>query len=122
MAEEVRSNRRRVLKALLAGVLLASSIVRDLFAQAPAKAAAVLKLIDERKDYSAKAIGYRHDGAKTTRKDPKEHCGTCKQYKKVGLIDREEVGSCSLLKNGLVKEEGWCRSYLKDEALYRQNH
>jgi hypothetical protein len=61
-----------------------------------ADAAEAMKLIDEQKDFSARALGYAHDGKKTKRTDPKEHCGNCKQYKKTGVVDGAEVGKCSL--------------------------
>ena len=84
-------------------------------------AAEAVKLIDEQKDFSARALGFHHDGGKNPdRKDPKQKCGTCKQYKKVTVVDGVDVGKCGLLAKGLVKETGWCRSYLKDEALYKK--
>ncbi|HVO92952.1 MAG TPA: high-potential iron-sulfur protein, partial [Terriglobales bacterium] len=79
------------------------------------------KLIDEQKDFSARALGFHHDGGKNPdRKDAKQRCENCKQYKKVAVMDGVDVGKCSLLAKGLVKSTGWCRSYLKDEALYKK--
>jgi hypothetical protein len=114
-------NRRALIKSLMAGAIVAGlsgveSIGNRLVSEADA--AEAIKLIDEQKDFSAKALGFAHDGSKTKRTDPKEHCGNCKQYKKTGMVDGAEVGKCSLLAKGLVKSTGWCRSYLKDPALY----
>ena len=121
--QNLNSGRRDLIKRLLLGILATGlGTLPCRFNPTANAAAAALKLIDEQKDISAKALGYRHDGSKTQRKDPKEHCGTCKQYEKFGVINGEEVGKCSLLAKGLVKEEGWCRSYLKDEVLYKQSH
>jgi hypothetical protein len=113
--------RRQIIKALAAGAVVAGldgiASVSGRFGL-QADAAEALKLIDEQKDYSARALGFAHDGNKTKRTDPKERCGNCKQYKKTGVVDGVEVGKCSLLAKGLVKSTGWCRSYLKDPALY----
>ena len=109
-------NRRGVLKRIVVGAMVAGM---DRFAGVPilldsqADAAEALKLIDEQKDYSARALGFKHDGAQTQRKDPKERCDNCKQYKKVGVVDGVAVGKCSLLAKGLVKSTGWCKSYRK---------
>jgi hypothetical protein len=115
--------RRDVLKNVVAGAVaagIAGFVGRTGFLPTEAKAAEALKLIDEQKDFSAKALGFHHDGGKTKRTDPKERCGTCKQFKKAGVVDGVDVGKCSLLAKGLVKSTGWCRSYLKDEALYKK--
>jgi hypothetical protein len=113
--------RRQIIKALAAGAVvtglngLASG---GKYLGLEADAAEPVKLIDEQKDYSARALGFAHDGNKTKRTDPKEKCSNCKQYKKASVVDGAEVGKCSLLAKGLVKSTGWCRSYLKDPALY----
>lgn len=124
MNENGKLNRRKALKRLIAGAVSTSSagiagVIGGLGTQA--SAAEAIKLIDEQKDYSAKALGFFHDGAKTKRKDAKEKCGNCKQYKKTAVVDGVNAGKCSLLAKGLVKETGWCRSYVKDEALYRKS-
>jgi hypothetical protein len=76
-----------------------TSIACTLRAEAQASEKTELKLIDEQKDFSARALGFKHDGAKTERKDPKERCGNCKQFKKAGVVDGVDVGKCSLLAN-----------------------
>jgi hypothetical protein len=113
--------RRQIVRVLAAGAVAAglngtASVSRYLGLEAGA--AEAIKLIDEQKDYSARALGFKHDGAQTQRKDPKENCGNCKQYKKTSVVGGAEVGKCSLLAKGLVKSTGWCKSYLKDPALY----
>jgi hypothetical protein len=113
--------RRQIIKALAAGAVVAGlDGVAGLSSRfgLQADAAEALKLIDEQKDYSARALGFAHDGTKTKRTDPKEKCSNCKQYKKTGAVDGAEVGKCSLLAKGLVKHSGWCRSYVKDPTLY----
>jgi len=117
-------SRREVLKRIVAstvvgGIAGVTGVVGSLCSEA--QAAEAVKLIDEQKDYSARALGFFHDGSKTKRNDPKEKCGNCKQFKKAALVDGVEVGKCSLLAKGLVKSSGWCRSYLKDEALYKKS-
>jgi hypothetical protein len=123
MNEQNEFNRRAVIKTLVAGAVVSGlacvlSIVDGSYSRS--NAADALKLIDEQKDFSARALGFAHDGGKTKRTDPKERCGTCKQFKKVAVLDGVDVGKCSLLAKGLVKSTGWCRSYLKDEALYKK--
>lgn len=124
MYDNGKLHRRKVLKGLLAGAVATgvggvAGAVGGLGFYA--NAAEAIKLIDEQKDYSAKALGFFHDGTKTKRKDPKERCGTCKQFKKTAVVDSVNVGKCSLLAKGLVKETGWCRSYVKDETLYKKS-
>jgi hypothetical protein len=117
--------RRDVLKRIVVGAMVAgmdrvAGMAVSLDSQA--RAAESLKLIDEQKDFSARALGFHHDGAKSPdRKDPKEHCGNCKQFKKAGVVDGVDVGKCSLLAKGLVKSTGWCKQYLKDPALYSKS-
>ena len=114
-------SRRDLIKGIVAGAVVGgiAGLVGGLGIEA--QAAEAFKLIDEQKDFSAKALGYFSDGTKTQRKDPREKCFNCKQYKKVGVVDKVEVGKCSLLAKGLVKETGWCRSYVKDEAIYKKS-
>jgi hypothetical protein len=118
-------NRRGVLKRIVVGAMVAgmdrvAGVATLLDSQA--NAAEALKLIDEQKDFSARALGFHHDGAKSPdRKDPKERCGNCKQFKKAGVVDGVDVGKCSLLAKGVVKSTGWCKSYLKDPALYSKS-
>ncbi|HTN71607.1 MAG TPA: high-potential iron-sulfur protein, partial [Methylomirabilota bacterium] len=106
--------RRDVLKSIVAGAVVTgiagvAEVVGNLASEG--NAAEALKLIDEQKDFSAKALGFHHEGGKNPdRKDPKERCGNCKQFKKVSVMDGVAVGKCSLLAKGLVKETGWCRS------------
>ena len=126
MNSDKKYARREVIKTLLAGVITTGlgTVVRmagNLGSEAQAAEKVDLKLIDEQKDFSAKALGFFHDGNKTARKDPRERCSNCKQYKKVGMVDGAEVGKCSLLAKGLVKSTGWCKSYLKDPALYSKS-
>jgi hypothetical protein len=112
-------NRRGVLKRIVVGAMVAGMDRVAGVLDSQARAAEAPKLIDEQKDFSARALGFHHDGAKSPdRKDPKEHCGNCKQFKKAGVVDGVDVGKCSLLAKGLVKSTGWCKSYLKDPALY----
>ena len=118
--------RRNLIRALLVGAVTVglrsvASLARNMGSDAEAAEKVDLKLIDEQKDFSAKALGFFHDGNKTARKDPREHCSNCKQYKKVGVVDGIDVGKCSLLAKGLVKSTGWCKSYLKDPALYSKS-
>jgi hypothetical protein len=115
------AGRRHIIKTLLAGAVdtgLNALASGGKYLGLQANAAEPVKLIDEQKDYSAKALGFAHDGSKTKRTDPKENCGNCKQYKKASVVDGVEAGKCSLLAKGLVKSTGWCRSYLKDPVLY----
>jgi hypothetical protein len=115
--------RRDALKTIVAGAVAAGITGfagRVGFLVTKTNAAEALKLIDEQKDFSAKALGFSHDGSKTKRTDPKERCGTCKQFKKAAVLDGVDVGKCSLLAKGLVKSTGWCRSYVKDEVLYKK--
>jgi hypothetical protein len=117
-------NRRGVLKCIVVGAMVAGVDrvwgVANLL-DTRANAAEALKLIDEQKDFSARALGFKHDGTQTQRKDPKERCDNCKQYKKVGVVVDVALGKCSLLTKGLVKSTGWCKSYLKDPALYSKS-
>lgn len=118
-----RISRRELLRGVFAGAFVSSiagiiELARTVDSEV--YAAEAVKLIDEQKDYSARALGFFHDGSKTKRTDAKERCGTCKQFKKVAVVDGVEVGKCSLLAKGLVKQTGWCRSYLKDETLYKK--
>lgn len=124
MDDNTKMDRREVLKGLLAGAVVTgvagvAAVVGDFGAEV--SAAEAIKLIDEQKDFSAKALGFFHDGKKTKRTDAKESCGNCKQYKKTAVVDGVNVGKCSLLAKGLVKETGWCRSYVKDEVLYKKS-
>ena len=126
MNSDKKYARREVIKTLLTGAVTTGlgSVARmagNLGSEAQAAEKVDLKLIDEQKDFSAKALGFFHEGSKTARKDPREHCSNCKQYKKVGVVDGVDVGKCSLLAKGLVKSTGWCKSYLKDPALYSKS-
>jgi len=121
MDPDEKFTRRDLLKTVITSALVAGvgGIAETLGSHV--NAAEAIKLIDEQKDFSAKALGFHHEGGKNLdRKDPKERCGNCKQFKKVTVMNGVAVGKCSLLAKGLVKETGWCRSYLKDEVLYKK--
>jgi len=86
----------------------------------PAPAAGALKLVSET-DAVAKALGYVHDpvAAKVQRPDKQgvkgseQLCSNCQLYTKQGEIDKKEVGKCTMIMNGSVKANGWCKSWVK---------
>ena len=75
MNSDKKYARREVIKNVLAGVFTIGlgpvvRIAGNLGSEALAAEKVELKLIDEQKDFSAKALGFFHDGNKTARKDP----------------------------------------------------
>lgn len=84
---------------------------------APA-AAGALELVKE-DDPLPKGLGYMHDSTKAPRVDKagtkaaEQHCANCQFYAKAGEINKEEVGKCQLFPKGVVKSNGWCKSWIK---------
>lgn len=65
-------------------------------------------------DPVASAIGYNSDTTKVESKDNPTHkkgqnCSSCTLYTK----SNESWGKCQMIQSGLVRAEGWCRSYNK---------
>jgi hypothetical protein len=117
-------NRRDLVKQGL-GLLIAAPVgLSALKALGNPAAAGALKLVDPATDPLAKALGYIHDAkaaAKTDRKDKvigaKTHkgdsqlCSNCALYAKTGNIGADEVGKCTMIASGVVKANGWCKSW-----------
>jgi hypothetical protein len=87
-------------------------------AAAPAAAAGALELVKE-DDPLPKGLGYMHDSTKAPRVDKAgtkaadQLCLNCQFYTKAGEINKEEVGKCQLFPKGVVKSNGWCKSWIK---------
>lgn len=85
---------------------------------APAAGAGALELVKE-DDPLPKGLGYMHDSTKAPRVDKAgtkaadQHCLNCQFYTKAGEINKEEVGKCQLFPKGVVKSNGWCKSWIK---------
>lgn len=67
-----------------------------------------------------KGLGYVHDATKAERADKAgtkaadQHCSNCQFYiKEADMLDKEEVGKCQIIPNGVVKAKGWCKSWIK---------
>lgn len=66
-----------------------------------------------------KGLGYVHDATKAQRTDKagtkaaEQLCSNCQFYMKNGELDKEEVGKCQIIPNGVVKAKGWCKSWIK---------
>ena len=77
-----------------------------------------LELVKET-DPLPKGLGYVADAKKGDRKDKAgtkaadQTCLNCQFYTKAGVVDKAEVGKCQLFPKGVVKAEGWCKSWIK---------
>jgi hypothetical protein len=104
------------------GSLAATALAQE--KKTPAKAPganAALELVKE-DDPLPKGLGYVHDATKTTRADKAgtkgadQLCSNCQFYVKSGEINKAEVGKCTLFPRGVVKANGWCKSWIKKSA------
>ncbi len=120
-------NRRALLKrglGLLVTVPVSVAALRALAADPakPAAGGAKLTLVDP-KSQPAAAFGYVHDAKSVANRTPnvktpvsgdKQFCNNCQFFSEPGGTN---PGKCSMIANGAVTAEGWCKQWMKHPTV-----
>lgn len=112
--KEQNRDRRNFLKSLGFGVL-ALPFVNQLLTASGEFVAYGLTKLNVKKNPTAKALNYVHNAKKVdTKKFPQKNdktmCSTCNLYK--ANAENKGWGTCTLFPGNLVREKGWCSSWI----------